>query len=194
MIKSLLFETVSKIDQTNYYTFMEAFTPEEIMWVENLANLYDYNKAETVGNSDESVRKSKIKWIHHNMESHWLYEKLIKMAEEANEALWKFDLRGVVDSIQYTEYEEDGGHYDWHVDIGPATINHRKISMVVQLSQADDYEGGELMLWNGQIPTVAPKGIGNIMVFPAFMLHKVTPMTKGKRKSLVFWLGGGSYK
>lgn len=194
MIKSLLFETDSKIDQTNYYTFTEAFTPEEIMWVENLASLYEYTKASTISDSDESVRKSKIKWIHHNIESHWLYEKLIKMAEEANEALWKFDLRGVVDSIQYTEYEEDGGHYDWHVDIGPATINHRKISMVVQLSQADDYEGGELMLWNGQIPTVAPKGIGNIMVFPAFMLHKVTPMTKGKRKSLVFWLGGGSYK
>lgn len=194
MIKSLLFETDSKIDQTNYYTFTEAFTPEEIMWVENLASLYEYTKASTISDSDESVRKSKIKWIHHNIESHWLYEKLIKMAEEANEALWKFDLRGVVDSIQYTEYEEDGGHYDWHVDIGPATINHRKISMVVQLSQADDYEGGELMLWNGQVPTVAPKGIGNIMVFPAFMLHKVTPMTKGKRKSLVFWLGGGSYK
>lgn len=194
MIKTLLFETDSKIDQTNYYTFTEAFTPEEIMWVENLASLYEYTKASTISDSDESVRKSKIKWIHHNIESHWLYEKLIKMAEEANDALWKFDLRGVVDSIQYTEYEEDGGHYDWHVDIGPATINHRKISMVVQLSQADDYEGGELMLWNGQIPTVAPKGIGNIMVFPAFMLHKVTPMTKGKRKSLVFWIGGGSYK
>lgn len=194
MIKSLLFETDSKIDQTNYYTFTEAFTPEEIMWVENLASLYEYTKASTISDSDESVRKSKIKWIHHNIESHWLYEKLIKMAEEANEALWKFDLRGVVDSIQYTEYEEDGGHYDWHVDIGPGSINHRKISMVVQLSQAEDYEGGELMLWNNIIPTIAPKGIGNIMVFPAFMLHKVTPMTKGKRKSLVFWLGGGSYK
>lgn len=194
MIKTLLFETDLSIDQTNYYTFTNAFSKEEIVWIENLANLHDYSKAETIGSSDESIRKSKVKWIHHDMRSHWLYEKLIKMSEEANNALWKFDLRGVIDSIQFTEYEENGGHYDWHVDIGPAPINHRKISMVVQLSEADDYEGGELVLWNSQVPTIAPKGIGNVMIFPSFLMHKVSPMVKGNRKSLVLWIGGGSYK
>lgn len=194
MIKTLLFETDSKIDQTNYYTFTKAFSDEEIEWIQNLANMYEYSKAETIGNGDDSVRKSKIKWIHHNIESHWLYEKLIGMAVEANDTLWKFDLHGVIDSIQFTEYEEDGGHYDWHMDIGPNTINHRKISMVIQLSEADDYDGGELVLWNSNDTTIAPKGIGNVMIFPSFMLHKVTPMVKGTRKSLVLWIGGGSYK
>jgi len=194
MIKTLLFEAESNIDQTNYYTFTNAFSNEEIEWVQNLANLYDYHNAETVGNSDDSIRKSRVKWIHHDIKSHWLYEKLIKMCEEANNALWKFNLHGVIDSIQFTEYEENGGHYDWHIDIGPAPINHRKISMVVQLSEADSYEGGELVLWNGQTPVLAPKGIGNVMIFPSFLMHKVTPMEKGTRKSLVLWIGGGSYK
>ena len=116
------------------------------------------------------------------------------MVQEANNALWKFDLRSIIDSIQYTEYEEDGGHYDWHMDIGPGSINHRKISVVVQLSEADSYEGGELVLWNSNVPSVIEKGIGNVIIFPSFLMHKVTPMVKGNRKSLVLWLGGGSYK
>jgi PKHD-type hydroxylase len=194
MIKTLLFEPDKSINQTNYYTFENAFSKEEIMWIDNLSKMYEFKNGETVGNSDDSVRKSKIKWIYHSVESHWLYEKLINMSEEANNALWKFDLRGVIDSIQLSEYEENGGHYDWHVDIGPDPINHRKISMVVQLSDPEDYSGGDLMLWNNQTPSIAPKGIGSVTLFPSFMMHKVSKMEKGERKSLVLWIGGGSYK
>ena len=194
MVKNLIFETDSSIDQTNFYLFNKAFSLEEIMWIENLSKLYDYTEGKTIGESNNSIRKSKVKWIHHSDQSNWLYEKIVNMVQEANNALWKFDLRSIIDSIQYTEYEEDGGHYDWHMDIGPKSINHRKISVVVQLSEAESYEGGELVLWNSNVPSVIEKGIGNVIVFPSFLMHKVTPMVKGNRKSLVLWLGGGSYK
>jgi PKHD-type hydroxylase len=108
--------------------------------------------------------------------------------------MWKFDVHSIVDSIQYTEYPHGNGHYDWHIDIGPASINHRKISIVVQLSDPEEYEGGELEIWSGATPVTIPKKKGNIVIFPSFLMHRVTPVTKGLRKSLVLWVGGGSYK
>ena len=59
----------------------------------------------------------------------------------------------IVDSIQYTEYYEDGGHYDWHMDVGNFPENHRKISITIQLSNPDDYDGGDLEFWLGKVPT-----------------------------------------
>lgn len=183
------------IDQTNYYFFEQGFSEEELDWVNNLQNLFNYSDAVTIGNGmNEEVRKSRIKWIHNNHLSEWLYDKILSMVNEANENLWNFELNGIADSIQYTEYAGDGGHYDWHMDIGPGSINHRKISVVIQLSDVDDYKGGELLLWNGGEPKVAPKGKGNVIIFPSYLMHKVNPTYDGTRKSLVLWAGNSQFK
>lgn len=183
------------IDQTNYYFFENAFSEEEIGWIENLQNLYEYSDAVTLGNGlNEEVRKSRIKWIHDNEYSNWLYCKILSMVHEANNELWDFKIDGIKDSIQYTEYNGDGGHYDWHMDIGPGSISHRKISVVIQLTEPDHYKGGELLLWNGGEPKVIKKGIGNVVVFPSFLMHKVNPTFDGTRKSLVLWAGNNHYE
>jgi len=183
------------IDQTNYYSFEKGFSEEEIEWIENLQKLFEYQEAVTLGNGlNESVRKSRIKWIHNNEQSKWLYDKILAMVNEANEALWNFKIGGIQDSIQYTEYHGDGGHYDWHMDIGPGSISHRKVSVVIQLSDPDHYKGGELLLWNGGEPKVAQKGKGNVMIFPSYLMHKVNPTFDGTRKSLVLWAGISHYE
>ena len=100
--------------------------------------------------------------------------------------------------IQYTEYDAaELGHYDWHQDIGPGQASARKVSLTVQLSGANEYEGGELQIWNGGDLADAestPRGAGNVVIFPSYMPHRVSPVTRGIRRSFVLWVGGGHYK
>ena len=129
----------------------------------------------------------------------WLYEKLSDYAVQANNALWNFDLHAIPEQIQYTEYyATENGHYDWHADIGPDLLSKRKISITVQLSEPDEYEGGDLELFKGgSMEGPFPKAdrkAGLVFIFPSFMMHRVTPVTKGTRKSFVLWLGGSHYK
>jgi len=182
------------VDQTNYYWFKEGFSLSEIKSIEDLSMDFPFEKATTVSsNPDSEARKSQIKWLHLNSKTDWVYDKIVNMAIEAN-TTWKFNLHSIIDSIQYTEYYEGGGQYDWHVDIGPKNISHRKVSVTIQLSDSDEYEGGELELWTGSGYHVMPRGKGVSTFFPSFTMHRVTPVTKGIRKSLVLWIGGEHYK
>ena len=183
------------IDQTNYYWFQNGFNSSELEEIEKLATKYPYTDATIIGNEsiNESIRKSKIKWVHPDDNSQWLYDKFAGMVIEANKT-WKFNLYSIIDSIQYTEYLAGGGHYDWHVDIGPKNISHRKVSIVVQLSDPSEYDGGDLELWNGGAIKSIFRGRGTTVLFPSFTMHRVTPVTRGLRKSLVLWVGGEHYK
>jgi PKHD-type hydroxylase len=82
------------------------------------------------------------------------------------------------------------------MDIGSqGFMPFRKLSVTVQLSDPDEYDGGDLQFWTGgQYPISGPRGKGNVVIFPSFLLHRVTPVTTGTRKSFVLWLGGGHYK
>ena len=82
----------------------------------------------------------------------------------------------------------------WHIDIGPGSINHRKISCTIQLSDPDEYEGGDLEIWTGGDFKTIERKQGCAILFPSFLMHRVTPITKGTRRSIVLWMGGDSYK
>ena len=187
-----------EVDLQNWYYFTKGFTKEELDKIEqDVANL-PYQAGTTAGGNTE-VRSSKIKWVPQTNDWFWLYEKLSDYAVQANFALWNFDLHAIPEQIQYTEYyATEKGHYDWHADIGPGLLSKRKISITVQLSEPDSYEGGDLELFTGgsmkgPFPT-AKREAGLVFVFPSFMMHRVTPVTKGVRKSFVIWLGGSHYK
>jgi PKHD-type hydroxylase len=183
------------INQTEYYWYKEGFNVEELEWVKNLMNLYSFDIDTIAGSTNPSIIKqsqSKIKYIPSEEKNDWLYEKLMNFANEANNTIWGFDLNSVIDSIRYSEYTE-GEYYDWHLDIGPAPINHRKITIITQLSDPTEYEGGELQLWCGDQFKNLPKIKGCTILFPSFFLHRITPITKGSRSSLVLWVGGSTY-
>jgi PKHD-type hydroxylase len=194
-----IFET-AECDMVNYYYFQIGLTQEEIEKVFSLVEKLPYNDALVAGEgkSNKEIRSSNVKWIPKHDGFGWLYFKLMELASEANKNIWNFDLYSVIDNIQYTEYHAtQEGHYGWHQDIGNGSMSKRKVSMVVQLSDPSEYEGGELQYFKGGNPENSEsimKMKGLTVVFPSYMMHRVTPITQGVRKSLVLWLGGEHYK
>ncbi len=184
-------------DSQNYYFFKEGFSKAELDKIEDDVYTLPWNEATTAGDN-KKVRKSNIKWIPQNGDWFWLYEKLANMAVTANNAIWHFDLNQIPEMIQYTEYHAPAGHYDWHADIGPGLLSKRKVSITVQLSEPNEYEGGDLELFRGGSMEgpfeKAERNAGCVVLFPSYLMHRVTPVTRGTRKSFVLWLGGGHYK
>lgn len=188
-------------DPQQYYWFESGLTKEELIKFNNLILNLEYHDATIIGDSASGeksldVRSSKIKWIPHSNDWNWLYNKFQDMITEANDELWNFNIYDIVEEIQYTEYHaSDSGHYDWHQDIGPGDASLRKISLTVQLTDSDLYEGGDLEIWQGgEVRDKTPRGSGIVIIFPSYMMHRVTPVTKGVRRSLVLWVGGEHYK
>ena len=190
------------VNQCNYYWFDEGFTSEELTRLEQQVQTIPSRTALTeAGGQDQGegldARNSMIKWVPLNEEFKWIYDKIGNLAQIANEEMFHFNIYNMPEQIQYTEYYgTNKGHYDWHMDIGTYEyMKFRKISVTVQLSDPDEYEGGDLQIWTGgQYPMTAPRGKGNVVIFPSFMMHRVTPVTSGTRKSFVLWLGGEHYK
>tara|TARA_Y100000004_G_scaffold108885_1_gene122129 strand:- start:17156 stop:17740 length:585 start_codon:yes stop_codon:yes gene_type:complete len=190
-----IFEPKQSTDPTMWYWWQNGFNPEELDRVDQLVSTLPLVQASTLGGDTSDYRRSSVRWVPQNDESDWLYEKLINMATEANNCLWNFDLVTATEDLQFTEYyATNKGHYDWHLDTGPDNLSIRKVSITVQWSDPSEYEGGELELLRGRDPEIAPKGKGVVVMFPSYIMHRVTPVTKGTRKSFVLWLGGGHYR
>lgn len=143
------------------------------------------------------IRKSSVRWLRRDDASlYWLYARIERMALEANANGFGFDLCGLsggFSSVQFTEYNaSDSGHYDWHEDNvwRGSTPFDRKLSMVLQLSAPEEYEGGKLELHNDPLPEGTFVNQGDAIFFPSFNRHRVTPTTKGVRYSLVTWFVG----
>ena len=109
--------------------------------------------------------------------------------------MWQFNLNSAREDIQYTEYHPDGGHYDWHMDCD-LNMTHetplRKISMTVLLSPESQFEGGDLELMGpGKFAKLKQ---GHAVMFASFLNHRVNPVKRGVRQSLVVWFGGKPFR
>ena len=196
MSKEFLANERNNVNHFNYYYFTNAFTPEELDTIKTIGNSYPKQLAEVGGGDDSQVsdyRKSEISWIPEEPNNQWLYDKISQYAISANKEMWNFDIWGYHDTLQFTNYYGDGGHYDWHADLGPG-ISNRKLSVVLQLSDPKDYVGGELQMNTGGGITSVKKEYGLLCFFPSFVLHRVTPLTSGTRTSLVTWLCGANLR
>jgi len=144
----------------------------------------------------DGYRKSNVLWIPKVPETDWLYSKLGSIAVTINNTMgWNFNITGMFENIQIAEYDSTfQGGYDWHIDVGPDALSKRKISICIQLTHESEYEGGQLEISMTREPRVASKSFNSGVVFPSFMLHRVTPVTKGRRKSLVLWISGPPFK
>jgi PKHD-type hydroxylase len=186
----------------NFYYYKNVFSDEMIKQLEDMVYTnYKFSKGKTgvaeLGTDTDSYATNNrdIAYITPMPYSKWLYDLLFPLALEANEKLFHFDIDIVTDPIHYVIYPEDGGHLDWHMDTGAYGVNRRKIAMTVQLSDPSEYEGGEFEIWfGGQQSVVVPREKGDVICFPAFCMHRVRPIKKGKRKCLVFWTGGRPFR
>lgn len=124
----------------------------------------------------------------------WPFNKVMEFALYANKEKYKFNINGFLsnDFPILTKYEI-GGHYNWHIDTGN-NYSNRKLSFSIQLSDSEDYEGGDLEFLNSVTKKSDLRKKGSIIIFPSFLTHRVTPVTKGTRLSLVGWIHGETYK
>jgi len=154
------------------------------------------------------TRNSDLVWL----DEPWIYRAICPYIHQANKnANWNFEWN-FTEPAQFTIYKKDQ-HYNWHIDPWDIPYNEptnphrhgkiRKLSVSLTLSDEKDYKGGELEFNLGKnIPgnkknTVIPKDIGDkgtLIVFPSHIPHRVRPVTKGTRHSLVMWALGYPFK
>ena len=172
-------------------------------------------KNETNTKKDGTFKKSALKKLHVKRKSDivwmndtWIYKEIHPYIKEANKrAGWNFDW-DFSESCQFTRYGV-GQYYGWHCDSWDKPYNKpddlnshgkiRKLSVTISLSEPEDYVGGNLEFdmrnqkdWEQdkkkaihECTEIRPRG--SIIVFPSFVWHRVAPVTKGTRYSLVIW-------
>ncbi len=167
------------------------FTNEELQKIRDLGDSLELESAKmaNITKQTRKWRKSRIAWIHPIKENMWMFKRIICEFREYPEAV---DMQ----SLQYTIYNR-GGHYNWHVDRSTnekdPIAKRRVVAGVIQLSKPEEYNGGDLYLKvpNDEMFELVEEKVereyGKLVIFPANMLHKVSKVTRGIRRSLVFW-------
>lgn len=140
------------------------------------------------------LRKSTVTFLQPDNETHApIIHKLAQLAIQVNQQRYGFDLSGIYEPLQIAQYGIKD-FFDWHTDFSNGQASTRKLSLSVQLSEPSTYEGGDLQFKINTKEVHAPKTLGSVIVFPSFVPHRVTPITKGTRKSLVAWITGPHFK
>jgi len=175
------------------------FTPEQCQMVINAGRKQRPQKAQVgMGRPegsgvDTKKRTTTISWIPFK-EMQPMYNQINEFIQKANRNHFGFGDIQITEQAQFTEYPE-GGFYDWHMDTD-VNMQHeppvRKISMTCLLSPENQFEGGELEL---MAPDKRAKlKQGHAIIFASFINHRVAPVTRGVRQSLVMWFGGEPFK
>tara|TARA_R100000005_G_C4997371_1_gene204107 strand:+ start:2637 stop:3260 length:624 start_codon:yes stop_codon:yes gene_type:complete len=177
---------------------------------EKLAMIGDYANKKKITKKDELNLKKKRNSNVAFLSDPWIFQSIVPIIETANRnAEWNFEI-SYYESIQFTKYKLNQ-FYSWHCDPFPGPYDRpnapdlhgkiRKLSAIVQLSDPKDYKGGEFELqprttdkpnYKINVKEIKPKG--SVLVFPSHLWHRVKPVTKGIRYSLVIWCLGYPFK
>ena len=185
--------------EMTFTTWENGFTDSQINDIIRIGDSLIPRNATVGGSKDgediSEIRKSKTSWIALNNDTSWLYDSLAYIVRQLNGQFYDFNLSGFVEDFQYTVYDGSGDHYSWHIDKGFSnSISPRKLSIVLQLTDPSEYEGGDLEFYLAPTPVKAKKQKGLLYAFPSWVLHRVTPVTSGIRRSLVVWVSGPKFR
>jgi PKHD-type hydroxylase len=179
------------------------FTNEELNHIEAYCDSYETHLGTTFGaDSEDEYKKhrvSDVRFFERELENEWIFNRLNQTIENINAKFYGFDLNGYK-MFQYTKYDSSKvGRYDWHTDMEFDTNHHdgiepRKLSITIPLNE--DYEGGQFQLnmSTEDNPHIVEQRRGRVIAFPSFLLHRVTPLTRGIRKSIVIWVVGPKFR
>jgi PKHD-type hydroxylase len=136
-----------------------------------------------------------VSWMNSNdPEAAWIYRKLTDAVNTVNKQFWEYDL-DYIETLQYTIYDEHDDHYNGHIDMMLTGLHMRKLSFSLQLDDPDTYEGCDLEMSSGGQTWVPTKRTqGTFIAFPSWLMHRVTPLTSGSRRSIVGWVCGPKFK
>jgi PKHD-type hydroxylase len=171
------------------------FTKDECKEIIKIGTLLDQIDAEVSEKNiiDKEARMCKLSWMKFNKDTKFIYEKISSVVINLNEKFFQFNLTGFVEDFQFTEYNAPSNFYTYHTDtLHGGTV--RKLSVTLQLTPQEQYEGGDLELFYDSKPEKMKKDVGRLVVFPSYALHRVLPVTKGTRHSLVGWVNGPPFK
>lgn len=181
--------------QPNVTMTKPVFTPEECAAIRALgADLGQgeiYRQDGGAAAVEARIRDGYADNLPHGPKTNWIYEKLTPHVMGINGQYYHFEISEVI--LQLARYEA-GHFYDWHVDMIHEPDTSRKLSFSVQLSDGGDYEGGALEFMLGTNRPAAPRTQGIIAFFPAYVLHRVLPVSRGVRWSLVGWCYGPHFR
>ena len=185
-----------EIDEVAFYAMKKnAFSSEECKKIIEISKNKNLEKATVFGKVDfKNLRESDICWLNQDDDSNWLFTKIAQTCLEINKLYFRFDLNGIAEQLQFTNYKAPSGKYGKHIDRGGEGMTVRKLSISIQLTDPKEYEGGELMLYGKDEPAIMEKEQGTLIVFPSYVLHEVKPVTKGERNSLVCWVTGKPFR
>ena len=141
---------------------------------------------------DLKIRKSTISFIPFDKMKN-VYDDINNLVQKINRNNFGFDGIQLTEEAQITEYSKDD-FYNWHTDTSINMIDEppvRKLSMTVLLNDPREFEGGNLEIAN---LVMNPMQQGHAAIFASFLQHRVAPITKGVRRSLVMWFGGEPFK
>ncbi len=142
-------------------------------------------------NAAANERESECAWLQPGKSTAWLYRKIVRTFIDAN-TRYHFDLRGMNEAPQLIRYAADG-RIGWHHDLGCCGASVRKLALIALVRRSSDCIGGLLEI-SGCGPIDQMDQHGCATVFPPFVSHRVTPLNRGSRVSLVAWACGPSYR
>lgn len=173
-------------------SFPRCFSDEQIDELKALATS-DSREGTIDGVDADRIRRSNVHWLDPKKYK-WVYDEAWRIARKANEK-YKFDIKPIQELIQLSIYDESvQGFYSWHTDSSIHNMT-RKISISIPLSGPSEYVGGEFQIMAaGNEPWTVLQPKGAPIVFPSFERHQVTPVTKGRRYSLVIWVDGPAWR
>jgi hypothetical protein len=169
--------------------YRNQFTEEECGSIVSLHHDYSMVASKIDSHSGDPIRDCNLFWIPRNGQTDWIFSRLWKLGETFNER-YGFELSPEMGMAQLTRYTP-GQQYKWHMDVGPKEASVRKISTVLQLSSSKDMQGGGTEVFYGDsIDNRIDADIGDVVVFPSFVIHRASMVHSGIRWSLVLWLTG----
>jgi Rps23 Pro-64 3,4-dihydroxylase Tpa1-like proline 4-hydroxylase len=189
-MRQMLCENVQLWETYRYYAVSKArFSCAECT---TIINLHQHNrlvsgKMSTI--EGRSLRDSDIFWIPRREDTDWIFSRLWEMVGQYNRP-YGFELAQEMGQAQLTRYRP-GQHYEWHMDLGSGQPSLRKITAVLELTSKETRQGGGIDIFHGQsVGNKVDMDLGDVVLFPSFVMHRASVVERGTRWSLVLWLNG----
>lgn len=173
-----------------YFEIYEClFDSKECQRIIDLHNDQHFIRSKMSDGAGLTLRESDLFWIPRVPDTEWIFSRLWNVVTLYN-SKYGFELSDEMGQAQLTRYQS-GQHYEWHMDLGSRQLSVRKITTVVELTSRGLMKGGGLEIFHGEsVENKVDLDIGDIAVFPSFVMHRASMVESGTRWSLVLWLNG----